>query len=100
GLFPDQFEESLDGGVVKFGGGPAPMGLGLDGPGRAASLQKADEEGQADGEQVGQLAERVLAAVNRGDEVFSEIVGVRNHGGTSFLAAPPSYSSLYATRVR
>src|SRR5205814_5241960 len=88
-----------DGVLVKFGGASAAVGLGLDGPGGAAALQEADEEGQVDGEQVGKVAQRVLAAINGSDDAFAEIVGVRTHGSTS-SGSPPSHSIPYVTRMR
>src|SRR5262249_22595415 len=100
GLFPDEFQESPEGGGCEFGGGAATVGLGLDRAGGAASLQEPDEEGQAHGEQVGNLAQRVFAAIKGRDDPFPEIVGIRTHGGTSFGAAPPSHSIPYVTRVR
>jgi hypothetical protein len=54
----------------------------------APSLQEPDEEGEIDGEEVGNLAERVFAAIDGGDNAFPEIEGVRTHGSTSFVAVP------------
>jgi hypothetical protein len=60
----------------------------LDGTGRAAPLQEPDEEGEIDGEEAGDLAERVFAAIDGGDDAFPEIKGVRTHGSTSLGAVP------------
>src|SRR5215475_1783718 len=81
----------------SLGGGSAAVGLGLDGAGGTPSLQEPDEEGEVDGEEVGDMAERVFAAINGGDEAFPEIDGVRTHESTSLGAAPPKsfYSACY-----
>ncbi len=94
GLLPNEFHESADGILIELGRRSARVGLGLDGAGGAASLQEADEEGQVDGEQVGNLAERVFAAINGRDDTFPEIVGVRTHGSTSLGGSPKSFYSV------
>jgi hypothetical protein len=99
GVFADQGEESPDGDRIELGGGAAAVGLGLDGPGRTPSLQEPDEEGEIDGEEAGNLAERVFTAINGRDDARAEIVGVRTHEDTS-LGCPPSHSIPYVSHVR
>jgi hypothetical protein len=87
-LLADECEQPPDGGRIELRRGAARVRLGLDGTGRTPSLQEADEKGEIDGEEVGDLAERVFTAVDGGDDAFPEIEGVRTHGSTSFVAAP------------
>src|SRR5262249_61409045 len=89
----------VDGGRVGLGGGPAPVGLGLDGAGRAPPLQEPDEEGEVDGEEVGDLAERMFAAIDGSDDALPEVDGVRTHESTS-LVAVPRHSIPYVTPGR
>jgi hypothetical protein len=88
GLLADEFQEACDGGRVELGLGASAVVLGLDRTGPPSALQKADEEGQADGEQVGNLAEGVFTPIDGGDDVFTEIVGVGAHENASFLDTP------------
>jgi hypothetical protein len=50
-------------------------------------LQEADEEGEVDGEEVGNLAERVFAAIDGSGDAFPEVEGVRAQESTSRVAA-------------
>jgi hypothetical protein len=49
------------------------MGVRLDRTGTAVALQETDEEGEAHGEEVGDLPEGVVAAGDDGEDAFPEI---------------------------
>src|SRR5262249_40569796 len=100
GLFADEGAESPDGRRVKLGSRSTAVRLGLDGPSGPPPLQKPNEEGKVDGENVGNLTERVFAAINGSDDAFSQIDRIRTHGSTSLRAVPLSHSIPYVTRVR
>src|SRR5262249_19385222 len=88
-------------GRIEPGRGAAAMRLGLDRTGGATSLQQPDEEGQADGEQVGDLTQRILTAINDAHDAFTQIIGVGTHEDTSSGDVPSlGYWFPYATRVR
>jgi hypothetical protein len=84
GLLADEFQEGSDGGRVECRSGAPSVGLGQDRSGGTTALQQPRQEGQADREQVSDLAEREFLAVNSGNDAFTEIVGVRTH------VTPPS----------
>jgi hypothetical protein len=88
GALADEFQEACDGGRVELGSGASAVVLGLDRTGPPSALQEADEEGQADREQVSNLAEGVFAPIDGGNDAFAEIGGLGSHGDASFLDTP------------
>src|SRR5512135_254298 len=61
----------------------APMGLGFECAGLAASAEQAREEGETDAEPAGDLPERTFAVIDRGGDALPEVHGI------GFHPAPP-----------
>src|SRR2546421_417133 len=55
----------------------------------APSLQQPHEEGQANGEELGDLTQRIRAAIDDAHNAFTQVVGVRTHEDTSSGDLPP-----------
>jgi hypothetical protein len=86
GLVAYQGEQTLDVVRAEAGLGSSGMGFRLDGAGIAASIQQADEEGEADGEEACQLAEGMFVAIDGGDDA-------RSSSGFARFSSPPTGSS-------
>jgi hypothetical protein len=73
GLFPDKGQQACFGRGIELARGPR-LGLGLHGPSVAFALQETDDAGEADGKQVGNLAEGMFAPLDGGDNAFPKVV--------------------------
>src|SRR6266542_7147352 len=97
GLVADQGEQPRVRSGVEFGSWTTSVGLGMDRPRAALALEEPDEERQADGKQVGQLAERIVAALDGSHDAFPKVVGIGAHGRISSWAYPVVfYSACHA----
>jgi hypothetical protein len=94
-LVLDQSPETTFGGRIEFAWSPR-RNLGLQGAGSAMKLQKADEARETDGEQVGELAEGMVAPLDGADQSFTQIVRIGSHGSTSSRMCPLKVLYPYA----
>ena len=95
GLVADQGEQPRVRGGVEFGSRTTRVGFGIDGPRAAFALEEPDEERQADGEQVGELAERVVAAIDGRHDAFPKVVGIgAGTAGSPSRAYPEVFYSV------
>src|SRR5262249_29697090 len=80
GLLVDQRGEAAT--VVRAGGGggAAAVRLGLDRAGVAAALKQSDDEGGADAEPPGDLAEGAFVLVHGVGDALTKVAGVGAHG--------------------
>ena len=69
----------------------AAVRLGCDGTGVPSVSQQADDAGETDREQAGELAQGVFAAIHSGHDALTEVVGVRTHSRTSSRSPPNTY---------
>src|SRR5512142_2233571 len=79
GVLSHQFAEAILALEVQGGWVSAPMGLGFERAGLAASAEQARDEGETDTEPAGDLTERSVAGIDRGGDALSEVYGIRFH---------------------
>src|SRR5262249_55701490 len=80
GPLSDQLAEPLQVTRREDGRVAPAVGLGPDGAGAPACLQEPDDEGEADDETAGDLADRALLSLHGIEDTLSEILGRGGHG--------------------
>jgi len=80
GLLTDQFLEALPIIRTQGRGRASSVGLGVQRVGDAASLEQAEDEGEADAEPSGDLALGALTMIDRRRDPLAKILRVGAHG--------------------
>jgi hypothetical protein len=84
-----QVEQTLDVLGIEAGFASSGMGFGLEGAGMAATMQEAYEKGEADREEMGELTQGMLVAIDGSNDMLAEVCGVGPHKALPFRENPP-----------
>jgi hypothetical protein len=90
GVLSHQFTEMLIALVIQSGRMSAPIRLGFERAGLAASAEQACDKGETDAESAGDLSERTFAVIDGGGDALSEVHGMGLHP-----APPPNLFSSF-----